>query len=338
MRKPTLTDVAQIAGVSAVTVSYVLNGRRKGPDRISAETKERVLKAAAELNYVPNLIARDLRRKATRRICLSVPRLGVPTYDTIAEQLQDSALNAGYHLIVSLSRDGDEQSNLVQQVQAGLADGLVLIAEDSRHETRAELLDTLSRSGSAVVVFDNLIEPRGFDVVRNTDLAACYDAVKWLLESGRARVACLAIRDGSGVLHERVDSYYRALKDADLTPQAELVVAGAETRQGAYKQTERLLELPQVPDAIFACTDVAALSAIRAIQDRGLRVPEDVAVIGAGNIIEGTLSNPPLTSVGPDEHDYKPVFDFLLTRLNSKSSLPGRELITTWSLKLRASA
>lgn len=336
-KKPTLKDIARVAGVSAVTVSYVLNGRKQGPDRISSETRERVLNAAHSLNYVPNMIARDLQRKATQRICLSIPRLGVPTYDDIAEQIQNAASAAGYHMIVNLSRDASEEAEIIKQVQSGLADGLVLILERQSKDSLVPLIHTLTNAGVALVVFDNDLEPNGFDVVKNTDLEACYDGVCQLLQSGRSRVACLALTDSKGVLHERVNSYYQALQDKGLNARPDFVVTGAETRGQAYLKTRELLALEPPPDAIFACTDVAALSAIRAIQDAGLKVPQDIAVLGAGNIIEGELSNPALSSIGPDEHNYGVIFDFLLSRLEAKKPLAGRELVTSWSLKTRNS-
>lgn len=335
--KPTLSDVAHLAGVSTVTVSYVINGRKSGPDRISPDTRERVLNAAQILNYVPNQVARDLQRNTTKRICFSIPRLGVPTYDTIAEQIQDAATAQGYHMIVNLSRNTSEEENTIRQVQSGLADGLIMIIENSYHKRLPTLLKMLSQSGIAVVIFDNELEPIHFDVVRNSDLTACYEGVRHLISSGRRRIACLALKDSKGNLHARVNSYYAALKDSHLKLKPELIVSGAATRQLAYLSTKELLALAEPPDAIFACTDVAALSAIRAIQDSGLEVPKDIAVLGAGNIIEGELSRPSLSSIGPDKHDYRGIFEFLMTRLESSKPLAGRELITPWSLKIRDS-
>ena len=335
-RSPTMQDVAQLAGVSASTVSLVVSGRKNGKSRISDETAVRVRQAVKDLNYVPSQHARQLRTQATRRICLSVPRLSVPTYDEVAEQVQDAAAAEGYHMIVNLSRNTEE--SILQQMQGGLADGLVLILEHSPRESLAESLQTLAQSGVAIVVFDNSIAPRTFDVVRNTDLEACYGGVRYLAESGRKRIACLALEDSKGEPHERLTSYYRALEDAGLPTDPSLVSAGAETRQSAYLKTKSLLTLDEPPDAIFACTDVAALSALRAVQDSGLQVPDDVAILGAGNIIEGELSRPSLSTIGPDEHDYSGVFDFLLSRLNASEPLPGRELVTPWSLNLRDSA
>ena len=335
---PTMKDVAQLAGVSASTVSLVISGRKTGKSRISLETTRRVQQAIERLNYVPSQLARQLRTQATKRICLSVPRLSVPTYDEVAEQVQDAAAAEGYHMIVTLSRSGLEEESILRQMQGGLADGLILILEHGSRDQLAASLQALAQSGIAIVVFDNAIEPYSFDVVRNTDLEACYEGVRYLAESGRKRIACLALEDGKGELHERLTSYYRALETTGLPIDPSLVSAGAETRQTAYLKTKDLLDLKEPPDAIFACTDVAALSALRAVQDAGLKVPDDVAILGAGNIIEGELSRPSLSTIGPDKHDYGGVFDFLFSRLNAAEPLPGRELVTPWSLNLRDSA
>lgn len=335
-RRVTLQDVAQEAGVSPVTVSYVISGRPDGPSRISSATQQRVLAAAERLDYVPNQSARNLRRKATQRVCLSLPRLGVPAYDAIAESLQMAAAESGYHLIVSISRDREGEEAVIRQVRGGLSDALILMLEEARDEL-PPTLGSLARSGVGVVVFSNTVAPDGYDVVRDTDLEACYEGVLYLIGKGHTRVACLALRVGNAQRHSRVTSYVRALEDHGLPIDMTLVRDGAETRQLAYRATKNLLEHPNPPTAIFACTDVAALSAMQAVRDVGWRVPQEVAVVGAGNIIEGELASPPLTTVGPDEHDYRDVWELLYTRLRSKELLPGRIVTKAWSLKIRGS-
>ena len=136
---PTMRDVAQLAGVSASTVSLVISGRKSGKSRISTETATRVRRAVEDLNYVPSQLARQLRTQATRRVCLSVPRLSVPTYDEVAEQVQDAATAKGYHMIVNLSRNGAEEKSILQQMQGGLADGLILIVEYGPREKLAPI-------------------------------------------------------------------------------------------------------------------------------------------------------------------------------------------------------
>ena len=335
-RRVTLQDVAQEAGVSPVTVSYVISGRLDGPSRISSATQQRVLAAAERLDYVPNQSARNLRRRATRRVCLSLPRLGVPAYDAVAESLQTAAAENGYHLIVNISRDREGEEAVVRQVRGGLSDALILMLEEARGEL-APMLGALARSEVGVVAFSNALAPDGYDVVRDTDLEACYEGVRHLIGKGHARIACLALRVGNGQRHSRVTSYFRALEEHGLPVDMTLVRDGAETRQLAYGVTRDLLELPEPPTAIFACTDVAALSAMQAVRDAGLRVPQEVAVVGAGNIIEGELASPPLTTVGPDEHDYRDVWGLLYTRFRSKEPRPGRVVTKPWSLKVRGS-
>jgi DNA-binding LacI/PurR family transcriptional regulator len=337
-KRTTLKDVAYRAGVSSVTVSYVLNGRKNGPDRISPETRQRVLAAAEYLNYVPNVSARTLRRSTTERICLSLPRIGVPKYDQLASALQDAAEDRGFQLILTISRDTDGEIRVVRQMQSGLADGMVMLLEREVDQSLTEPLETLGKSGAAVVALGNLLQGDYFDVVANTSFEAIQDAVTHLINQGHKCIALLPLKVGKNTFHSRYKIYMETFEACGLPTNKVLVTNGAATREEAYQQTADILRATSRPTAIIACTDVAALSAIHAVRDAGLRVPTDVAVVGAGDILEGELSSPALTTIGPISRSVNDVIDLLFSRLTTDEPIAGRYLVRQWELKIRESA
>lgn len=335
-RRPLISDVAQAAAVSAATVSLILNGRRSGNDRISPETRERVLRVVAELGYVPNQTARSLRRRKTERICLYVARLGVPYYDLLAQSLQQRAADHGYATIVILGFGREQEQRMFDQLRRGLADGVVLIAP--RHLTNDDLA-ALARTGTAVLVYSPYLSGDGVDVIRVTEGEAGYQAMQYLFDKGRRRVGFVGPSVGEAAQLPRYQSYLRFMTEHGL-PMAPGIVQDDSgiSRRHAYECVQTMLELAEPPTAIFAASDLAAISAIWAIRNAGRRVPDDIAVIGSGNIPEGTITSPPLTTIGQRELDFTRFTDLLFSRLAGNAPAEGREHIIPWVLIQRGSA
>jgi DNA-binding LacI/PurR family transcriptional regulator len=332
-RGVTANDVAKQAGVSQATVSYVVSGRRSGQLRISEETRQRVLAAVAQLNYVPNDAARSLRRRRTERVCLVVQRLGVPFDDELARDIRRVADRHNYTLIVALGGEPQRERQVLDQLRRGLADGAVIITSTLEPADLAPLVD----AGLALVVLNNQITGTGFDTMRTNEAEACYEAVSYLLDRGHRRIAFLGHSIDRLPQNERLGSYLRALHDRSIPIDQNLLRAGASTRQQAHQATRALLEPADRPTAIFATADIAAISAILAAQGAGLRVPDDLAVIGVGNIPEGELISPSLTTVGPATPDFSMIADMLFSRLESATSLDSREFTMIWRLIRRES-
>jgi DNA-binding LacI/PurR family transcriptional regulator len=332
-RGATAHDVAKRAGVSQATVSYVVSGRRNGHLRISEETQQRVLGAVAELNYVPNDAARSLRRRRTQRVCLVVQRLGVPFDDELARDIRRVADQHNYTLIVALGGEPVRERQVLDQLQRGLADGAVLITNTMLAADLVPLVDT----GLALVVLNNMLVGSGFDAIRTNEAEACFEAVSYLIDCGHRRIAFLGHTLDRSPQNERLESYIRAFEERGIPIDQRLLYAGASTRQQAYQATRALIELADRPTALFATADIAAISAILAAQGAGLRVPDDLAVVGVGNIPESELISPALTTVGPTTLDFSAIADLLFSRLEAVAPLESRDLTMMWRLILRES-
>lgn len=330
---PTLNDVARRSGVSATTVSYVLHGRRNGASRISEETRQRVQTAKDELSYFPNQMARGLRRQRTDRICLLLSRLGSPYIDALVGDVQRVAASHGYSTVLVVEGSEERNQLAVSQLQRRLADALL-----DGVGLDASTLALLAQRGTAVVTFSNRLGPDGFDVIRGTEAEGCYQAVRHLIATGHHRIGLLTHDEHPDAGDERFTGYCRALAECGIPLDEHLIRGGALNRGDAYQGAAWLLAQPNPPTAIFAESDIGAISAIWAARDRGLTVPNDLALIGVGNVPEGRVIQPTLSTVGPVSMDFSDVADLLLSRVTSTTNLEGRELVRPWVFYQRESA
>ncbi len=336
-RKPTMYDVGKRAGVSSATVSFILNGRSDGNgDRISEETRQRVYRAIEELGYVPNQSARALRRQKTDRVCLVIPQIGTPFIDALTNSVQSVAETHGYSLILAMADTRDRERHVYDQLRRGLADGAVIISPE--HLANEEL-EQLARAGLALAVQSNRVQGKNYDVVRMNETPALEAAVRYLFEHGRRRFAFLFNVIEPSIQEERLQCYLRTLRELGVPIIEPFVLRQAgRLREQVYRNVVKLLQSPERPDAILAGSDMFAISAIWAIRDAGLRVPEDIAVIGVGNIAEGEITHPPLTTVGLLTPTFSALAGLLFSRLASKAPIEGRVSTHQWELILRGSA
>ncbi|MFB8773922.1 LacI family DNA-binding transcriptional regulator [Streptomyces broussonetiae] len=297
MAGATLRDVAQRAGVSIRTVSNVVNASVP----VSEELRTRVEAALEELDYRPNLVARNLRRGRTGMLALVVPELDVPYFAELAREVITAARAHGYVVMLDQTDgDGDRERELLgRESRATMFDGLLLspltISADELHE-RANRVP--------VVLLGEHIFNGDFHHVAIDNVAAARDATNHLVALGRRRVAAVGDQPYSTgeTAQLRTIGYRQALERAGLTVDESLIVPTPRFhRHFGARAMEQLLALPEPPDAVFCYNDLLAIGAMHALARAGLRVPEDVAVIGVDGIQEGEYSSPTLTTVAPDK-------------------------------------
>lgn len=286
----TIKDVARLAAVSTTTVSHVINETRY----VSDELRARVLAAMDELNYRPNILARGLRRGETRTIGLIVPDNSNPFFAEVARIVEDIGFENGYSVILCNS-DGnlEKEAAYINVLIAKQVDGVIFIAAGSKHEHLSEL----TGAGIPVVVADRDIPHTLADVVLVDNEQGGYDAAHHLLGLGHQRIACVAGPSDLTPSADRVQGYRRALEEAGVSVQEEWIVPGDFRFQGGEAAVEELLRLGQPPTAIFACNDMMAIGALRAIRGAGLQVPGDVSLLGFDDIPLASAVMPALTTV-----------------------------------------
>ncbi|AKU15858.1 LacI family DNA-binding transcriptional regulator [Luteipulveratus mongoliensis] len=318
---PTIRTVAEHAGVSVATVSQVLSGRAGATIRVGEQTRERVLASVEKLGYVPNQAARGMRRGRTDQVCLVLHQLDTPWSRAMTQAVADAVSPHGYSTVILA--DGDWERYLMRQG----ADAAFI---DAVGPGDADRLRTLAARGVSIVAYGNGIRPEGFDVVRTEGRAACEEAVA-MLASRHARIALL--RNG-GSASLRTVAFRHTMRKHGLTVDRDLVRVTHSSRDIAYREAISLLQMADRPTAIFATSDLAAMSALAAAHRLGVRVPDDLEIIGVGNSPEGEAADPPLTSVGADAI-FTDIAQMLLERLQSRSPITGRTLTSTWTVHRR---
>lgn len=300
----TIADVAAHAGVSKTTVSRVLNGKGE----LNAETVARVRRVIEELGYVPSAGAVGLARGRTQVVGMLVPSLTWPWIGEVLQGALDTVETEGFGLLLFTCNQGEESlRRFAQQVSAKSFDGLLVIAPDNT----LEYIGELHAGGLPVVLIDDRGHQPQFPSVVPTNREGGGDAARHLFEAGRRRPMVVRGPDFLVCVQERLDGFVETWTANGGAPLAEEDVADGDfTFEGGRLAVQRRLrraaarrenaELPAPGpdfDAVFAHNDLSALGVIHALREAGLRVPEDVAVVGFDDIPEAAHSDPGLTTV-----------------------------------------
>ncbi len=328
----TRREVAQAANVSLRTVSNVVNGFAN----VAPKTRERVLRVIEDLDYRPSEIARILKRGRSGLIALVLPELDTPYFAELTRAFVELGAALGYTVVIDQT-DGDveRERELISHTDRGaLFDGLIvspigLLPEDLR-----------GISPERPVVFLGEDAHTGFDQVMIDNFSASRDAVDHLIAQGRTRIAAIgAQRNCQSSSTIRLAAYEHSLTDAGIAVDPSLIgyVDAFRRRDGAAAM-ERLLELPERPDAIFCFSDPIALGAMRVLHQNNIRMPQDIAVVGFDDIEDGHYSTPSLSSISPDKRFIAAKALELLSARLEGSNLPPAPYLAPYKLIVRGSS
>ncbi len=317
----TIRDVARRAGVGVATVSRVLNGT----GYVKAETRERVLAAAAELGYVPSQLARGLVRRLSGTVGLVVPDITNPFFPLITRGVEDAASEAEYTVFLCNSdNDPALEANDVQKLRERRVDGVIFVGTTERRE----LVDRLLADGIPVVVMDRQLDHTEVDTVLVDNLAGARAACRHLIELGHRRIAHAAGHQSTRTGQDRCQGYRVALEEAGLAYDPACVVWGDFTYESGYRAGQVLLGRSPRPTAVFAGNDLIALGVIRAAEEAGLAVPDDLSVVGFDDIQMAALVRPGLTTVRqPAREMGRMAMVMLLERIRGEAAGPGRRQV-----------
>jgi LacI family transcriptional regulator, galactose operon repressor len=288
-KRITRNDVAARAGVPPSTVSYVINN---GPRPVSHSARERVLKAISELGYHPSEVARSLRTQRTLTIGLVIPDAANPYYGELARAVEEVSFQNGYTVILGHSSHLFERElRYAQVLRSKQVDGAIF------HPSTPDLgaVYSLVQAGIQVVILERLVP--GYPCIVADDEGGGYLATRHLLDLGHRRIACI-VRDGDPTTSSaRVDGYRAALAEKGIKLDGRLIVASEFEYAAGERATRQLLALPKRPTAVVAHNDIMAIGAMKAIDEAGLRVPEDISLVGFDDIALAKYVRPPLTTV-----------------------------------------
>ena len=289
----TLNDIADLAGVSVSTVSRVLN-QKASKYRISSETEEIILQAAARLNYRPNQIARGLRLKKTNTVGVIAPDVSNPFFAYIIKRIQNIAHNLGYSIVVCNTDENLEQEiEHVNVLYRNRVDGLIAMPVGQEY---AHYLDW-NEKGTPLVLLDRCFDEVIARSVVVDNYSGSYEAIEHLISHGHRRVAFIQGLPGTYTNNERLRGYRDALTAHGIPVDDELIAGGDFREENGYMETRLLLASSNPPTALFATSDLITLGALKAISEEGLEIPDDVSLIMFDDFDFAPYMKCPLTAV-----------------------------------------
>ncbi|MGC9409041.1 LacI family DNA-binding transcriptional regulator [Streptomyces sp. DZ1-3] len=299
---PTMADVARSAGVSVATVSHVLNDTRP----VLPNTRRAVLDAVEELGYTPNTLARSLVTSRTRSIGLAVSAISNPYFTEILQGVEASALEHGYGLLIADPHDDPaHEREVVRMLHERRVDGMI-VAPSAEPKG---LVAYLGRHRVPAVFLDRVVEvPKGdgaprFDQVCAESAEPTARLVGHLTGLGHRRVGLVAGRPGLSTTRERITGYRHGLAAAGLPFDERLLVHGDSEADGGARASAALLSLAVPPTALITANNAMTIGALRALRDRGLSVPGDVALCCFDDFAWADLFTPRLTAIAQPSRD-----------------------------------
>ncbi len=311
-KRPSIKDVAKLAGVSTATVSHVINGTRYVSDVVT----ERVNHAMEEIGYVPNLLARSLRSHTTKTIGLIIPDLSNYYYTGVAEGVERSLSEKGYHIVVSNSyEDNETEKSIVQLYNSLQVCGLIMVPTIGSQG----YLSSFVGSNYPIVFVDRRPSKYEGDYVILENTEATYEAVNLLIDRGHKRIALILGNKDMSTTCDRIEGYRKALSEHGMPYDPELVVEGRFSFDFGYETVKDLTKKQKI-DAIFFANDTASIGGIKAIKELNLRIPEDVAIINCNGFEWTEITTPPITVVSqPSRELGKIAAELIMNRLQEKT-------------------
>lgn len=330
-RPVTIKDVAQAAGVSYATVSRVLNGYQ----HVRPDKRQRVLEATERLGYTVNVQARSLAGGRSHVIGLLVHDLRNAYTAHVIEGIDEVLVDAQYELILHTThRRHTKEAAYVSTLTSGLIDGLILLLP---LESSGYLAQLRERRFPYVVITDHEYFDEHSPLVGTTNWQGAYQATRYLLELGHRRIGFLAGLAEFTSAHERLNAFKAAHADYGVPFDPGCVRPGNFNQQDGYEAAGALLDLPERPTAIFATNDPSAFGAYDAARARGLRIPDDVSIVGFDDVAQAAYMHPPLTTVRqPMMAMGRLAAELLLERVSAPDS-PAQRRVLPVELVVRAS-
>lgn len=327
----TIHDVAAQAGVSINTVSRVLNGR---PD-VKATTRDRVQQVIAELGYRPNRLARSLIGRSSRTVGLVVTDCTNPNTARQIQVIQQVLVTADYAvLIFDTQEDATAEQEAIGLLLEQVADGVILTPASNRSGGLA----SLSQQVPLVLLNRETVEPTDCDIVLNDNAGGARAATEHLIALGHRRIAYVTARKAVSTVRDRLAGYREALVNADLPADDRFVVRADITVADASIATRALLDRPERPTAILAYNDLMAVGVLAALAEAGLRVPDDLALVGYDDIAYAPYLSVPLTTVRQQTQRMGRTAAQLLLERFGGAEMPPRRVVLAPELIVRASS
>ncbi|GLH64612.1 catabolite control protein A [Parageobacillus sp. G301] len=326
----TIYDVAREANVSMATVSRVVNGN----PNVKPSTRKKVLEAIERLGYRPNAVARGLASKKTTTVGVIIPDISSIFFAELARGIEDIATMYKYNIILSNSDQNKEKElHLLNTMLAKQVDGILFMGGNITEEHVNEF-----QKSPVPIVLAATIEPNNTIPSVNIDYEqASFEAVTYLVEKGNKRVAYVTGPTDDPINQKKLAGYRRALETHGIAYDEELIIEGDNSYDSGIEAYEKIAELAEKPTAVFAGTDEMALGIIHSAQDHGVRIPDQLEVVGFDNTRLATMVRPRLTTVVQPMYDIGAVAMRLLTKYMNKENVENHIVVLPHRIEYRNS-
>lgn len=327
-----MNDVARRAGVSIATVSRVLNNSSS----VNDETRSKILKAIKDLKYQPSRVAKRLRSKGgpSNLLGVLIPDIRNPFYVDVLLGIEDIAYKNNYAIIMcNFSQDEKKEAMYLEILESEAIDGLIA-APANEDDVR---LKRIVNNGLPVVCVDRGLNGIDVDVVWVNNESGAYSAVEYLIKAGYSRIAHIGGLTSIPSSRLREAGYVKALSDNNLSVRSELLVHGDSSYESGVAFAEQLLNLPNRPDALFTGNNLITLGALEVIHRMGLKIPDDIAIIGFDDMSWANSLNPPLSAVRQPAYEIgKRAGEMLIQRIHDPKR-PCIQMTLNSELMIRSS-
>ncbi len=333
--KMNIKEIAKRAGVSVATVSRVLNH----PESVAPDTKNRILAVMEESEYTPNWFARGLNFNKTDTIGLLLPNILNPSYMETAKGVEDVAHQKDYTTLLCNAENAvEKERKYIDSLMKRRVDGIVLVSSLLENED----IEGIKKQGIPLVLIgENKGDIRDVPIVRIDCEGAAYKAIRHLIDIGYRDIAVIYGTTPERENLRKIEGYRQALAEEGITERREFIQEAENTIEGGYLAAKRLIDLRQRPRAIFTSSDLLAFGAMDAMKDYGIKIPDQVAVVGFDNIRMSNLIDPKLSTIEKPMHKMGVVgarllFDIIDSKEDEHADF-NREILLQSKLKIRKS-
>lgn len=331
MSNITIYDVAREAGVSMATVSRVVNGN----PNVKPVTRKKVLDVIERLGYRPNAVARGLASKKTTTVGVIIPDISHVFYAELARGIEDIATMYKYNIILSNSDQTREREfSLINTMLGKQVDGLIFISENVT-ETHVE---EFKRARIPVVLASSIDKNKEIPSVTIDYHQATFDAISYFIEKGHKRIAMLKGPDNTaGISQKKIEGYQEALKAGNIPFDENLIISSEYSHEDGIEAFMELWNLDEKPTAILCTSDELALACINAASDNGVKVPDEIEIIGFNDTKLAKMVRPTLTTVVQPTYDIGAVAMRLLTKYMNKEEVEEDNIVLPHHIIFRGS-
>lgn len=330
-KKATLKDVADLAGVSTATVSYVLNHSKS----ISEEVKRNVYSAMKALNYRPNTLAKSLRMKESKLIGLMISDIANTFFSSIVRGIEDELSESGYSvLLCNTDSNVEKEENYLDVLLGRRVDGLIVSAAGQT----GEYFEALQSIGVPIVFLNRCPDFCKSDIVVTDNIAGAYAATEHLIEHGYKNISIIAGPQSISTGRERFVGFKRAMESKGRPMEKDLIKQGLFDEESGYKLMKEIMEQTNRPDAVFICNNSMTLGAYKYIKEVNITIPDQVAIVGFDDPEWATIVDPPLTAVEQPAYEQgKDAAKLIVEKLKGEATSKQQIIALNPSLKVRGS-